>query len=543
MASYTYFAIELGDEHALGCKCCRFTSGTDLPMPKKLSNDEIRELARKFSQQIFADWTQLNAILKRYEEVVQKRWMKKGEMKRRAVLLEAWPEMASTHRPDFVGFRKAYKNHPRSRTMMSKSYLWPYINLEDLLQRQLLLLFINSRGRNLPDKFISMDIDAAHLGKGWLFGQSDGLGGVVIQIDPKKHKEGFTVMALHGSHDPRSYGKMLECDPGETIKKSASMYHPSLGLLGLEIQQGIYSFLLDCVKLILHDVEPVKFFLEPHKPAPPVPQQKTEGYPSFSAHALEAPYRVPQILDLDRIKSLVGARKSAAEDRLWLLRDDPSYFLESLKDWKEHDIVTVKHSCSRCYNAVAARMISDAFTYFFFWEHIVRCLEKLPPLEDQIKRADPETLRLPAMEEATWAETLEVVDYLLFEPINNLRIGVPSSPRLRHCFKFPDDPATTDDAIGAYTWIPKAKISDSERRVTGLILTLIEKERREMHSLNHIIQEFQYMLETDQASADLIDPWINSQFADLALLSELKLRIEGLQPVCIAFGTAEPGFY
>ena len=527
MASYTYFAVELGDNHALGCKCCRFKTGHDLPVPKKLTRDEIGDLARKFSHQIFADYTQLNAILKRYEEVVQKRWMKKNDKKRRAILLQAWPDMAPTHRPDFVSFRKIFKNHPRSRTMLSKAYLWPYINLEDLLQRHLLLLFINSRGRNLPDKFISADIEAAHLGKGWQFGADDEHPGPASVGSEKS--DGFVTISLHGAHDPCSYGKLVAHEGPEPLKRSTSMYHPSRGLLGLEIQQGIYSFLLECVKLILHDIEPVKFFIAPHQPAPLVPKQETNDWPSFSAHQLEAPYRVPHILDLERIKTLVGARRSAAEDHLWMLRDDPGYFLETLLEWKEHDAVTVKHSCSRCFNVVAARMITDAFTYFHLWAQIATCLERMPPLEDQIKRADAKGRRLPQAEERLWAEIHEIVEFLIYEPITALRIGVVPSPRLRHCFNFPDNPRPGDK--DAYSWSQKAKMSDAERRVTGLVYAMIDSEQRDLHSLNHIIQEFQYMMDTDPASAELVDSWIVSQFADLAMLSELKLRIEGLEPV------------
>lgn len=529
MASYTYFAIDLGDDHALGCKCCRFSSGTDLPIPKKLSNDEIGKLARSFAHEIFADWGSLNAILKRYEDLVQRRWMKKNEKKRQALLLEAWPDMAPTHRPDFVGFRKAYKNHPRSRTMQSKAYLWPYINLEDLLQRHLLLMFINSRGRTLPDKFISVDIEAAHLGAGWHFFPDDIQDGPSVLVTPDRYRDGITVIGLHDAHDPRSYGRLEHRNGMEPVKKSSFMTAPGLGLLGLEIQQGIYSFLLKCVKLILHDLEPARFFLEPSKLAPPVPSEDVQGYHSLSTEMLEAPYRVPQLPNLDRIRSLVSARRSAAEDHLWLLRDDPGYFLDTLMDWKEHDIITVKHTCARCYNVVAARMLGEAFTYFLFWDHISRCLDRLAPLEVQIKRADASRLRLAKQDEVIWAELLEVVDFLIREPINALRIGVPPSPRLRHCFIFPVEPMSGDERKDL--WRTKRKISDSERRVTGLVFAIVDKEKRDLHSLNHIIQELQYMMETDQASTELIDPWINSQIADLALLSELKLRIEGLQPV------------
>ncbi|KAK0845627.1 hypothetical protein LTR03_007375 [Friedmanniomyces endolithicus] len=69
MASYTYELIELGDDaHGLGCKCCRFSKGLDLPSPRKdLSTTEARKLALGFATSVLRDWTALNAILKRFE--------------------------------------------------------------------------------------------------------------------------------------------------------------------------------------------------------------------------------------------------------------------------------------------------------------------------------------------------------------------------------------------------------------------------------------------------------------------------------------------
>lgn len=151
MASYTYEFVELGDdEHRLGCKCCRFKKGYDLPIPKSLTEEEIQTLATGLSTSVIKNWTTLNAIVKRFEETIQKRWLKKNDQKRRQILLKAWPDMSPTHRPDFANFRKPGKNEPRSRTRPSAAYLWPHINLEDLQQKSLLLIFINSRARNFP---------------------------------------------------------------------------------------------------------------------------------------------------------------------------------------------------------------------------------------------------------------------------------------------------------------------------------------------------------------------------------------------------------
>lgn len=55
---------------------------------------------------------------------------------------------------------------------------------------------------------------------------------------------------------------------------------------------------------------------------------------------------------------------------------------------------------------------------------------------------------------------------------------------------------------------------------------------RSLHSLHHLVQEAQYMLDTEPGANELIDSWLAGHFADLALISELKLRIESLQPWC-----------
>ena len=76
ITSYTYELIELGDDaHGLGCKCCRFSSGTDLPMPNKaLTRPEIEQHALVFATSIFKDWTLLNAIVKRFEGKCLPKW-------------------------------------------------------------------------------------------------------------------------------------------------------------------------------------------------------------------------------------------------------------------------------------------------------------------------------------------------------------------------------------------------------------------------------------------------------------------------------------
>jgi hypothetical protein len=510
MASYTYEFIDLGDEHALGCKCCRFSKGVDLPIPKKLSHAEIAKLARAFSLSIFKDWSKLNAILKRFEGTIHKRWLKKSPKQRRELLLKAWPDMPMTHRPDFAGFRKVLKNAPRTRTLPSSAYLWPYINLEDLMQRHHLLLFINSRGRNLPALFAQTDLRSAHLGHGWR---------------PCEDEDDLR-MELFGQSTPATYGRLLTIEATLSPTIQRIVHTPARGLLVLEIQQQIYEFLSSCVHLILHDIHPRQFSVAPHLPTPKMPEADTNEWPSLGALALEAPYMAPQAIDLNRLIVMAGARRQSAEDHLWLLTEDPGYFIESLKEWKEHSQDTMQHDCSRCWRRVAERMIGDAFTLFTFWHWIYRQLTRMVPFDKQLGRADYNGLRLDKRDEKLWVELILVVQTMIAFPISALSLGLSSSPRMRHCYY---DPKSVKQGSPEYKEVPQ-KLTDAERRVDILFHAIMSDEKRELHTLNHLVQETQHMLDTDAEASRLVDSWLSSIFADLAMLSELSTRIESLEP-------------
>lgn len=75
-----------------------------LPMPKIKEPAEVRQEARGRSDRIFTSYETLNKILERHEDTIRKRWIKKTRPQRLKVLLNAWPNMAAVHRPDFEAF-------------------------------------------------------------------------------------------------------------------------------------------------------------------------------------------------------------------------------------------------------------------------------------------------------------------------------------------------------------------------------------------------------------------------------------------------------
>jgi hypothetical protein len=280
--------------------------------------------------------------------------------------------------------------------------MWPHINLEDL-STGALMLFISSRTHNTPEQFARADFDAMHLGH------------VTQAIMPAFLNE-YTLL-LEGE-TAKTYGRLVSWDEDETaFSRMSSMqgYIPGEGLLVLEIQQKAYDFLVKCCELLLeHEVkdggslldERFPIVLEPvATPAGLVPEVDGENWPTLASIATEAPYRVPANLDFNRIKAVLAAKRSAAEDHLWTIREDPGYFADTVKDWSEHrndallDTMGQPHptgpQTTTFWERVIRNIINAAYTDFMSWDMLHTKIIKLAALKEKYQDSISSNKKLP----------------------------------------------------------------------------------------------------------------------------------------------------
>jgi hypothetical protein len=319
----------LGSSHTLRAESVRTkpTTLTVLATP-----DHIEHEARKRSTNILTTWTTLREVLRRHEATIQRRWLKKPQAKRLAVLLKAWPSMPPTHRPDFKAFRMETQEQRDSGTSHRQEYLWPYINQEDLLTPNALLLLLRARGRSLPSKFAGAD------GDGMRFGLQSR---AVVPVDLDNY---FMVLNGVDELNKGDYGRLVFWHGPETAGEDCDyaplfrQFHPGMGLLVLEVQERLLTFLLNVCGIILHDMPQHSWTTDAFL-IQPEPELKAEAESSASllaALAAQAPYRVPAHMDLDKLVSLLAASTSAAEDNFGALREDPLYLSHELQETKEH---------------------------------------------------------------------------------------------------------------------------------------------------------------------------------------------------------------
>ncbi|KAG0285754.1 hypothetical protein BGZ96_010037, partial [Linnemannia gamsii] len=511
-----------------------FLDGTNLPMPSSFPTpEEVRKEARERVTKIFKDWTLLNHIVQRQEATIRKRWLKKTREQRKNTMLSVWPNMSASHRPDMEAF---FREKPTNSTAYREAYLWPHINQEDLLKPKLFLIFLNARARNFPSAFSAADYES-----------------VRFAITSRKVIAAFLneyTMMFTGRNTPETYGQLYSWDDNDDAADwlfSLRGVHPGYGLQVLEVQERVYHFLLECCLRILHEMPRESLMVDdsPIESEPPVLSIAEGGSNSLAAVAAVAPYRLPASLNLAHLQDLVAAKRSAMEDHIWSLREDPSYFADFILDMKEHrqellpDTKGRQHSLMKPYpskvfwDRVAGEVISEAYLYLEIWDDLHSQIGKAMSLKQEHEGAIKYEDDLPD-------ELLEAFLELEFSltqytegPIQALKTIVPASPPLRASFvRLPEE---GNRNIIRVVQKPGSVWDKTQSRLMWLFQALWDEKQRHLCGLPPILDEMERLVENDPKARNLFSSRVTSMVADLSLISECKRQILLYEPWASTF--------
>ena len=338
----------------------------------------------------------------------------------------------------------------RAGTKFRNTFLFPYINLEDLLTAKNLLLFFQSRGHNLPDVFAHHDLMATFLGR-----RSTAIQPLYI--------DGYT-MFFCGTLVPEAYGMLASWqeipfgftdDDAFELMWSGIGWQPGDGLVILEIQETVLQFLVKCAELILHDLLPLKvapilvWLLSP-KPSMPetlslsliTPIPSDSSWASVIAATAEAPFRVSMQFDFQHLQRLVDARRAEAEDYIRTIREDPGFFQEAVNNWAEHRHEVLRNRSGKPYPNYDtpefwARMfhyvVQSAYQKLALWDTIQNSLNRLATVRQTYPAHGIRITPLP------WEYAQELSHFLyLIKSVRPILLsdfhGIIASPPLRNYY-------------------------------------------------------------------------------------------------------------
>ena len=193
------------------------------------------------------------------------------------------------------------------------------------------MLFLNPRSGTPPDAFAMYVYNSFHLG-------------ITSQAIVPPFLNEYTMM-FTGRSISETYGELRSWDDHEDAfdaMHTGRAMHPGHGLVILRAQERVLKFLVVSCEQMLQDIPPDTLtsgdFPVPVESAN-IQESKSDqdkGFENLAIMAAEAPYRRPISLDLARVTSLLSARVSAAQDYIWVLREDPGYFAQCVGEIWEH---------------------------------------------------------------------------------------------------------------------------------------------------------------------------------------------------------------
>ncbi len=389
----------------------------------------------------------------------------------------------------------------------------------------MLPLFLRSRTLNPPGDFVNVDFNSIHLGS-------------VAGAIKIPYLSGYT-MLLAGQNTEAVYGRLISWDEDydafDMMGKGTGI-QPGEGLVVMEIQQRKMQFLLQCAQTILQDL-PLQ---DTDVPKQPMGKEielsgRDSDWPSLAMEILEAPYREPEGFDISRIRVLIDARKNHAEDHIYSLREDPSYFQDTVLDWSEHRqerLLTAEgrtHPVLRqdlFWERVVSNVVVDAYSDFIAWHGLSKELEVLFEARAHCLNDIQPGKELPDKFARAHAHLSHYLEQVTKGALSHWKVGMVSSPPLRkHFVRAPQDPTNTS--------IQVTSKSNSVSRGDNLLLLmeiLTMDDQMFLYGLENICDELEREIRSSPASRERVSPWIANLLSDISLLAELKRQIELARP-------------
>jgi hypothetical protein len=308
-----------------------------------------------------------------------------------------------------------------------------------------------------------------------------------------------------------------------------------------EAQERVLSFLVECVKLILHDFSEDAILQSPVQPLM-IFSKTVAGYASLATVAAEAPYQKPDSLDFARIASLLAAKYDHIADHIWSLREDPGYFEAQMLEYKENRQELLSDAwgrphpiCStgeedKLWTRVIIYQISRAYFQLELFADLVSQAETLTEMQEL--HADGIGSSADFSQEYTTA-ILRFQHYLLRAAnasVNDLCKGFPASPPIRQYHRRKDE---TEDPAAEVTMVEQNlcfREDPTRARLYWLLVRLWKNDDLPaMIGLPETVEELQRLANAESANS-LISTYVASVNEDLAIASTCIHQLELYQP-------------
>lgn len=525
--------------HYYGCPannpCDHFHLDEPLPWEKNLlvPIDSIVEGSTPLALDNYDHWEDVASAVYHFGDLIRDRWLKKSVRQKRAILLEAMPSLPPKHRPDIDQCLLRSCPHQRCSSLGTR-YAYPHLNIEDLTKPNSLLILLDARAKFAPYRFALSDYQLAPL--------------IKLRSDLLEPSE-FTMGIINAG-----YGVMTKWESEDAAAQAilaGDAVHPVQGLHILSLQFGMYDFLKECIYLIVP--ENVEEFIQGTLKANttgkapvlvPVQSSHSTGYSSLEAIVRDSQYRAPTLKDIDRLQALVLGCKKEAEDHVWLLREDPGYFTETVNEHKEHRPELLPgFRCGRTHKTgdvgtLWARVLRDTIANCYIdlsvWDKIHGLISEVATLSKKYMNGGVFS-GLDSELPSTFSESLinawSFLELVQLDLIEQLKFGWAASLEVRTHFTQHCGPGEDDVVLGVKFKAGRNRKRDKElEHIVQLFKYLWEPPTRQILKVHTLVEAIEHLLRHNARARSLVSPWVFSLLSKLSVVSECLRQLNFFQP-------------
>ncbi|KAM3528889.1 hypothetical protein NHJ13051_002163 [Beauveria bassiana] len=403
-------------------------------------------------------------------------------------------------------------------------------------------LLLNSRGRHPPPAFAAADSESVHLGL------------VSKALVPNFLNE--HTMVLHGATTADGYGKLIAWDDHEDAFEwltTRKQFLPGEGLLVLEVQARIMKLLVDCCHQILHEISAADMIGDAYAIQPELPlktDNDASGFASLAVMAAEAPFRLPERLDLARLESLLEAKMLAVEDHAWALREDPAYFAHEFLEVRDHrqEMLKDTQGCvhpvtnrlreHRLWARITSTILIDSYISLETFTELHRQAQQLRILQTKYAREISPQNDLPEEYMTALLRFRYFLEKTAKSPLERLKTAVAASPPM-HKFFARVPPTDVDSTKLQIVQKAGVKITEPEGHLIWLLQTLWDDGYNLfLVGLPRVMDELERLMQSSPEADRLISEHVLKILGDLSIIAQCCRQLELYQPWAQTFEMA-----
>ncbi|KAJ9610246.1 hypothetical protein H2200_005023 [Cladophialophora chaetospira] len=511
-------------------------STEDIPQPPnsyRISETEAKAKIKVHSTTIFSARNKLQRILRSREHLIRKRWEKKTKAQRTRTLHAVWPEIPNKHRPDIqdaLGLVSSSYLPSSSPPRDDSIYKWPHLNIEDLVEPKNLLLLLNSRGHSNPDVFAHADRASCSIGLANHKIRTAFLPKYVMIFIGQDSQETYGTL-VHGEKDAQAYLLFI----------GGVHFHSDIGLLILEVQHKLYDFLLECCYQILSDVPQDQLDAE-YLPKPlelNAIETSKYTYSDLTSVVAGVPYRVPATLDTNRLAEWIEAKRDAAEDHAWSIREDPGYFKMVLLERARHKVENLRDEDgnrdpaldSDSFWAEVIRHELDAtYKHLLWWDMLYeRATELAIKAPNGFENFD-HLFPLPEDVESILLEILGDSECYAHWCFSSLSAAIPVSEEMGiNCIRVKSIRGTNAISITGSTVKNDILVALFEQMFDA------DESALKQIGIDNVVDEIQRIITADPKQIRRFSPFVWEQYSGMAFAANVCRLVRGLHPWSSSF--------